>query len=91
MKASSRSRRQFLKGSVAGVGLISLPELLMARNNPSSEKKKIVCVGAHPDDPESGCGGTLALLANAGHEVTVIYVTSGERGIKGKRGTRPVP
>ena len=28
---------------------------------------KIVCVGGHPDDPESGCGGTLALFAAAGH------------------------
>ncbi|HLX60429.1 MAG TPA: PIG-L deacetylase family protein [Planctomycetota bacterium] len=43
---------------------------------------KIVCVGAHPDDPESGCGGTLARYAALGHSVTVIYFTRGERGIK---------
>src|SRR5947207_8563041 len=43
---------------------------------------KIVCIGAHPDDPESGCGGTLARYAALGHSVTVIYFTRGERGIK---------
>jgi LmbE family N-acetylglucosaminyl deacetylase len=45
---------------------------------------KIVCIGAHPDDPESGCGGTLARYAALGHQVTVIYVTRGEAGIPGK-------
>lgn len=45
---------------------------------------KIVCVGGHPDDPESGCGGTLCLAAKAGHAVTVIYLTRGEAGIPGK-------
>jgi LmbE family N-acetylglucosaminyl deacetylase len=44
----------------------------------------IVCVGGHPDDPESGCGGTLALYAGLGHAVTVIYLTRGEAGIPGK-------
>ena len=41
-------------------------------------------MGAHPDDPESGCGGTLARYAAAGHRVTVIYLTRGEAGIAGK-------
>ncbi len=41
-------------------------------------------MGAHPDDPESGCGGTLARYSAAGHKVTVIYLTRGERGIAGK-------
>jgi LmbE family N-acetylglucosaminyl deacetylase len=45
---------------------------------------KIVCVGAHPDDPESGCGGTLARYAEAGHMVTAIYLTRGEAGIAGR-------
>jgi len=45
---------------------------------------KVVCVGGHPDDPESGCGGTLSLYAAAGHKVTIIYLTRGERGIQGK-------
>jgi len=44
----------------------------------------VVCVGAHPDDPESGCGGTLARYAAEGHAVTIVYLTRGERGIDGK-------
>ena len=44
----------------------------------------VVCVGAHPDDPESGCGGTLARYAELGHHVTNLYLTRGEAGIPGK-------
>jgi LmbE family N-acetylglucosaminyl deacetylase len=49
-----------------------------------SSKLKIVCVGAHPDDPETGCGATLARYASRGHNVTIIYLTRGEAGIAGK-------
>src|SRR5436190_17715591 len=48
---------------------------------PHPASLKVVCVGAHPDDPESGCGGTLARYSAAGHRVTIIYLTRGERGI----------
>jgi LmbE family N-acetylglucosaminyl deacetylase len=44
----------------------------------------VCCIGAHPDDPESGCAGTLARYAELGHSVTVVYLTRGERGIEGK-------
>ena len=49
-----------------------------------SHKLKIVCVGAHPDDPESGCGATLARYSGRGHTVTIVYLTRGEAGIPGK-------
>jgi hypothetical protein len=35
----------------------------------------VVVFGAHPDDPESGCGGLIALLTQKGHEVIVGYAT----------------
>ena len=41
-------------------------------------------MGGHPDDPESGCGGTLALASLAGHSITTLYLTRGEAGISGK-------
>lgn len=63
MKKSPASRRQFVKNTAAGLGLLTLPSLLNAQSNNKIEKKKIVCVGGHPDDPESGCGGTLAKLS----------------------------
>jgi LmbE family N-acetylglucosaminyl deacetylase len=40
----------------------------------------IVVVGGHPDDPETGCGGAMALDADAGHDVVAIYLTRGEAG-----------
>ena len=49
-----------------------------------SRKLNVVCVGGHPDDPESGCGGTLAHYSGRGHNVTIIYLTRGEAGIPGK-------
>jgi LmbE family N-acetylglucosaminyl deacetylase len=45
-----------------------------------------VVLGAHPDDPESGCGGLIALLSKAGHEVIVGYTTCyrGDRKLGGE-------
>src|ERR1700679_3222651 len=83
MEASKNSRRDFVKSAAAGIGVLSLRGILHAKPANPSEKKKIVCVGGHPDDPESGCGGTLAKLVNLGHEVTIIYLTTGEAGIDG--------
>lgn len=82
MKNAS-SRRRFVKNAAAGLGLLSMPSLLMAKTD-AGKKVKVVCVGGHPDDPESGCGGTLAKFAVAGHDVTIIYLTRGEAGIPGK-------
>jgi LmbE family N-acetylglucosaminyl deacetylase len=65
----------------------ALPGLLAAEAGARGEPVrplKVVCVGAHPDDPESGCGGTLARYAAAGHQVAVVYLTRGEAGIQGK-------
>jgi LmbE family N-acetylglucosaminyl deacetylase len=50
-------------------------------------KMKIVVVGAHPDDPESGCGGSMARYSDLGHEVVIVYLTAGEAGIDGKLAT----
>jgi len=47
-------------------------------------KLKVLVAGAHPDDPETGCGGTIARFSDLGHEVVILYLTRGERGIKGK-------
>ena len=78
------TRRQFIKNTALGAGIVSLPSMLSAKEKPSIENKKIVCIGGHPDDPESGCGGTLAKLRSLGYEVTIIYLTTGEAGIPGK-------
>lgn len=38
----------------------------------------VLAVGAHPDDVEIGCGGTLALLAEQGYRVGIVDLTDGE-------------
>src|SRR5205809_4941143 len=71
------------RGFVTQVAASALP-LVSAPAEPEATRLTVVCVGAHPDDPESGCGGTLARYAALGHAVTIIYLTRGERGISGK-------
>lgn len=46
--------------------------------------KKVLIIGAHPDDPETMCGGTILKLKTMGTEVVSVYLTSGEAGIPGK-------
>ncbi len=46
--------------------------------------KKALVIGAHPDDPESMCGGTMLKLKEQGCEVVCVYFTQGEGGIPGK-------
>ena len=55
-----------------------------AGQSAASDKIRVVVAGGHPDDPETGCGGTMARYAEQGHEVVVLYLTRGEAGIKGK-------
>lgn len=45
---------------------------------PLPEPLDVIAVGAHPDDVEIGCGGTLALLAAQGHRVGIVDLTDGE-------------
>ncbi|HEV3075636.1 MAG TPA: PIG-L deacetylase family protein [Thermoanaerobaculia bacterium] len=40
-----------------------------------ARKLRVIVFGAHPDDPETGCGGLIALLTREGHEVIVAYAT----------------
>ena len=81
----SISRRTFARNLLAATAGVSLQTLANtpAANGPAG-KLKIVCVGGHPDDPESGCGGTLARFGSQGHEITILYLTRGEAGIPGK-------
>ena len=38
----------------------------------------VVAVGAHPDDVEIGCGGTIAKMVRDGYRVAIIDITDGE-------------
>lgn len=43
-----------------------------------SQPRRVLAIAAHPDDEVLGCGGTLALHARAGDEVTVIIACEGD-------------
>ena len=74
MKSLPRSK---FPNSEIGIGIGNLLEA-----SPRSPVSNIVCVGAHPDDAECGCGGTMAKLAALGHNVTMLCLTRGEAGIR---------
>ena len=46
------------------------------------EFKRVMVIGAHPDDPEFGCAGTIAKWADEGKEVYYCLVTSGDVGTR---------
>ena len=48
----------------------------------------VMAFGAHPDDIELGCGGTLCKLAEAGHDVVMVDMVRGELGTRGTLETR---
>lgn len=51
-------------------------------------KVDILAIGAHPDDVELGCGGTLAKLISEGKICAIIDLTQGELGTRGTYETR---
>lgn len=55
-----------------------------ASNEPAEqdvdELTRVMVIGAHPDDPEFGAGGTIAKLAAGGKEITYVLATSGDKG-----------
>ena len=44
------------------------------------DNQKILVILAHPDDPEFFCGATLARWARAGHDITYLLLTCGDKG-----------
>jgi LmbE family N-acetylglucosaminyl deacetylase len=45
---------------------------------------RILAIGAHPDDVEFGCGGTLIKYARQGHDVSLLVMTDGGGGGVGR-------
>ena len=51
-------------------------------------KVDVMAFGAHPDDIELGCGGTLIKLVDLGHSVVLVDMAQGEMGTRGTVETR---
>src|SRR5579859_6818440 len=84
MRNNKSGRRNFIKTASAGLGALSLTPLATMAESNAQKNLRVVCVGAHPGDPEFGCGGTMAKYAMAGHSVTFLYLTRGEAYDAGK-------
>jgi len=92
MKKNETARRNFIKASAAGLSSLVISnvnagiigEKAFCNTKGHTKKLKIVCVGAHPGDPEFGCGGTMAKYSDAGHSVTFLYITRGEASDRSK-------
>ncbi|MEW5974606.1 MAG: PIG-L family deacetylase [Acidobacteriota bacterium] len=76
------SRRSLLRhsshlaGAVAALGPMTNYGTERTSQEPQ-RKLKVVVVGGHFDDPQSCCGGTMALYAALGHEVVALSLTGG--------------
>ena len=77
-------RRTMIKASAGAAAMSVFGISLSGRETEGALRKKILVIGAHPDDPETCAGGTMCLLTAAGHEVVCVYLTRGEAGIAGK-------
>ncbi|HEY5198497.1 MAG TPA: PIG-L family deacetylase [Solirubrobacteraceae bacterium] len=55
-------------------------ELLDAASAREAARPVVLAIGAHPDDVEIGCGGTLLRHAAAGDRTTILTLTGGEHG-----------
>ena len=51
-------------------------------------KVDILALGAHPDDVEMSCSGTLLAAVAAGKKVGIVDLTRGELGTRGTPETR---
>ncbi len=81
------NRRDMLKvagTAIAGATLLGAEAFANEPAPKHTGKKKALIIGAHPDDPELCCGGTMIRLKQAGWDVVSVYMTKGEAGIKGK-------
>lgn len=81
------NRRDMLKvagTAIAGATLLGAQAFANGSTSEPKTKKKALIIGAHPDDPELCCGGTMIRLKQAGWDVVSVYMTKGEAGIKGK-------
>jgi LmbE family N-acetylglucosaminyl deacetylase len=65
------------------IALVGITVLVFALRHPAlapSRVHRVLAVGAHPDDLELACGGSLARFADEGHEVMAIVMSHGSTG-----------
>ena len=63
-----------------GVHSRATPETAAPKGPHVSDRLRLMCVHAHPDDESSKGAATMARYVDEGHEVLVVSCTGGERG-----------
>ncbi|MDQ7904445.1 PIG-L deacetylase family protein [Phytohabitans sp. ZYX-F-186] len=70
-----------LAASLAALSTVAgLAAALRITAPPARLPRRVLAVGAHPDDVELACGGTLLRLVDSGHEVRVLVMSRGGAG-----------
>lgn len=69
---------QFLTFAFLAGSFVSL--VWVSRSQAKGNRRSVLAIGAHPDDIELGCGGTLARFRDAGYQVHGLVITCGEEG-----------
>lgn len=58
----------------------------MSAENPTAVD--LLAIGAHPDDVELACGGTVAKVVQQGMRAAIVHLTRGEAGTRGTTAER---
>lgn len=69
-------RKLFMASQAIRTRLLNLTHVSKPSGN------RILVIAPHPDDESLGCGGTLLLHRRMEHDVRIVFLTDGERGIK---------
>jgi len=74
--------KSFLQKPLARDALIKSvrADLAHAKQTRALGQRRVLAIGAHPDDVEIGCGGTLAASVGRGDAVAILTLTGGEAG-----------
>jgi LmbE family N-acetylglucosaminyl deacetylase len=63
-----------------GAALAALMLSLRVKTVRAALPRRVLAIGAHPDDLELACGGTLAKFIDSGHEVNGMIMSDGKIG-----------
>lgn len=86
MRANPSPAASFWSAGEARRALSAAPTAALGDLAPSGT---LLVVAPHPDDESLGCGGVVALAADAGRPVVVAILTSGDGSHPGSRSTPP--
>jgi N-acetylglucosamine malate deacetylase 1 len=84
LRTAVTRRRLLIDAGVATAAAAAFPGVAAGAAPAVSPALNVLVIGAHPGDPEAGCGGTIARYAEQGHNVTLLYLTRGEAGVPNK-------